>query len=146
MSELGAQLEVRQDAPGFRRYAITRDGAVHERVVQRVPHKPHVGTVIVDPPEEILANKLTAVVGRMEERDLVDILERAGYHVEDALPSALAKDGGCTPATLAWLLSELRIPDGVELPASVSPPVLRAFVEDLVKRLLRAAYPRATPP
>ena len=147
--DLGAHLEVRQDAPGFRRYALTRADstvivdAVYERTAQRVTSKPHFGAVIVDPPEEILANKLTAVVGRMEERDLVDILflERAGHRVEDALPSALAKDGGCTPATLAWLLSEVEIPDGVALPGGVSADELRAFVQQLVVRLRRVALP-----
>lgn len=147
--DLGAQLDVRQDAPGFRRYALTRGDAavvvdaVLDRVQQRIPTKPRIGAVFVDPPEEILANKLTAVVGRMEERDLVDILflEKAGYRVEDALPSALAKDGGCTPATLAWLLSEMRIPDGVKLPAEVQSAELRSFVDDLVIRLRRAAHP-----
>lgn len=64
--------------------------------------------IVVDPADEILANKLTAIVGRAEKRDLIDVmlLERAGHSVEAALPAALAKDGGCTPATLAWLLSE----------------------------------------
>ena len=43
------------------------------------------------------------LVGRAEERDLIDVmfLEGAGYSVEAALPGALAKDGGCTRATLA---------------------------------------------
>lgn len=78
--ELGTRVEVRQDAPGFRRYALTRADstvivdAVHERAPQRVVDKPRVGDVVVDPPDEILANKLTAVVGCMEERDLVDLL------------------------------------------------------------------------
>lgn len=146
---LGARLDVRQDAPGFRRYAITRGDetvvvdAVHDRAAQRIAQKPRVGAIIVDPPEEILANKLTAVVGRMEERDLVDILflERAGYRVEDALASALEKDGGCTPATLSWLLSQVEIPDGITLPAGVRPSELRAFIDDLVTRLRRAALP-----
>ena len=43
------------------------------------------------------------------------LLERAGFPIDAALPAALAKDGGCTPATLAWLLSEIRIADGVAL-------------------------------
>jgi hypothetical protein len=75
----------------------------------------------------------------------VDVLflERAGWKVEDALPSALAKDGGCTPATLAWLLSEIEIPDGMELPGGVAPEELRRFVADLIVRLRRAALPRA---
>lgn len=99
--------------------------------------------ILVDPPDEILANKLTAIVGRMEERDLVDVLcfERAGLRVEDALPAALAKDGGATPATLAWLLSEVRIPDTASLPAGVTPAELRAFIDELVIRLRRAAHP-----
>lgn len=87
---LGAGLAVRQDAPGFRRYALTRgDDAlivdlVLERAVQVCPEKPEREGVRVDPPEEILANKLTTLVGRTEERDLVDVLflERAGYKVE----------------------------------------------------------------
>ncbi|MBI4700466.1 MAG: nucleotidyl transferase AbiEii/AbiGii toxin family protein [Deltaproteobacteria bacterium] len=146
---LGATLEVRQDAPGFERFALTRgDEAVivdlvRERARQLFPEKPEHDGVRVDPPEEILANKLTTLVGRMEERDLVDVLylERAGYRVEQALDAALAKDGGCTAATLAWLLSEIRIPDGAKLPGAVSAAELRAFVVDLVGRLRRAAAP-----
>jgi hypothetical protein len=97
----------------------------------------------VDPADEILANKLTAIVGRAEERDLIDVmlLERAGYPVEAALPAALAKDGGCTPATLAWLLSEVKIPDGIELPAGVPPAELRVYLAELIRRLLVLAAP-----
>ena len=95
------------------------------------------------PPEEILANKLTALVGRQEERDLVDVfwLERAGYPLEPALRAALEKDGGCTPATLAWLLSELNIPDDARLSGDVSPAELRSYVAALVARLRRLAHP-----
>ncbi|HEX3762246.1 MAG TPA: hypothetical protein VHW23_26275 [Kofleriaceae bacterium] len=59
------------------------------------------------------------LLGKMlrEARDIdvwqfVMLLERAGHSVEAALAAALAKDGGCTPATLAWLLSEVKIPTG----------------------------------
>lgn len=99
--------------------------------------------IVVDPADEILANKLTALVGRAEERDLIDVmfLERAGYPIEAALPAALDKDGGCTPATLAWLLSEVTIPDGAVLPAGVSPAELRAYVTELIARLLVLAAP-----
>lgn len=99
--------------------------------------------IVIDPADEILANKLAALVGRAEERDLIDVmfLERAGYSVEAALPVALTKDGGCTPATLAWLLSEITIPDAVVLPAAVSPAELRTYVTELVARLLALAAP-----
>ena len=145
-----ARLEVRQDAPGFRRFALTRgDEAlvvdlVLERVKQLHAEKLNLGGVLVDPPEEILANKLTTLVSRCEERDLVDVLflERAGLCVEDALPGALEKDGGCTPATLAWLLSELSIGDRAKLPAGITVSELRAYTDDLVRRLRRAAAPK----
>lgn len=145
------QLEIVQEAPGFRRYALTgRDGGVvidlvQEAVVQAIPDKEDHEGIRVDPAAEILANKLTALVGRAEERDLVDVmfLERAGHRVEEALTHALAKDGGCTPATLGWLLSQLRIPDDATLPADTSPAALRAFVDDLVGRLRRLAAPAA---
>jgi hypothetical protein len=146
-NHLGARLDVRQDAPGFKRYALTfADGSlvvdlVLDRAPQLFPQKSERDGVVVDPLAEILANKLTALVGRAEERDLVDVLfiERAGHPVEDALAAALAKDGGCTAATLAWVLSEWAIPDGVPLPGGVSATELREFSADLVKRLRRAA-------
>jgi hypothetical protein len=147
---LGATLEVRQDAPGFRRVVLDRSGeavvvdTVLDRVPQVVGEKPDIGGVRVDPPQEILANKLCAIVGRAEERDLVDLwaLERSGLRVENALPDALAKDGGCTPATLAWLLDQIGIPDGMALPGGVSAGELREWIGGLVKRLRGLAHPQ----
>lgn len=117
---------------------------VREHVFQLHSEKQDRAGIRLDPPDEILANKLTALVGRMEERDLVDVmcLERAGYPVESALDAALRKDGGCTPATLAWLLSELEVADGVPLPADVTSEELRAAVNELAIRLRRAAAPK----
>lgn len=148
-SVVGGSLQVRQDVPGFKRLVLHRgdEGLVIDLVKDSGPvthpDKLEHEHILVDPPDEILANKLTAVVGRAEERDLVDLmfLERAGYSIEAALPTALAKDGGCTPATLAWLLSEVEIPDGVALPAGVTPDELRGYVKQLVDRLLVLAAP-----
>jgi len=153
-ARLGATLEVRVDAAGFKRFTLTRaDEAlvvdlVRERVMQLHPEKKAFDGILVDPPDEILANKLTALVGRQEERDLVDVLfleRRAALRVEDLLSTALAKDGGCTPATLAWLLDELRIPDGTPLPAGVTAAELREYVSDLVIRMRRIAHPGTKP-
>jgi hypothetical protein len=146
---VGASLAVRQDAPGFKRLVVSRGDEsvvvdlVHDRVPAAYPSKQERGLVRLDPPQEILVNKLTTLVSRSEPRDLVDLfyLERSGLDVEAALPKALEKDGGCTPATLAWLLSEIRIPDGARLPGGVSPAELRSYVADLTARLLRAAAP-----
>lgn len=147
---IGAELQVRQDAPGFKRLVMTRgdEGVVVDLVKDVGPqlHRDKIDrdNILIDPADEILANKLTALVGRAEERDLIDVmfLERAGYSVDAGLPAALAKDGGCTPATLAWLLSEVSIPDGVALPAGVSPDELRMYVTELIARLLVLATPR----
>jgi Nucleotidyl transferase AbiEii toxin, Type IV TA system len=149
--ETGATLAVRQDAPGFKRFALTTasEGVVVDLVLDRVPQlsdaKRNIAGVRVDPPEEIFANKLTALVGRMEERDLVDVyfLERSGLRAEAFLEAALAKDAGATPATLAWLLSEIVIPDDAKLPGSVGATELRAFVSSLVQRLRSIALPSA---
>jgi hypothetical protein len=148
-SALGAQLSVRQDAPGFRRVVLMRgdEGLVVDLVIehvhQAVPNKPVIDGVKVDPPFEILANKLCAIVGRAEERDLVDLwaLERHGLRVEDALPVALEKDGGCTPANLAWLLSQVQIGQDANLPGGVSAEELRSFLANLIERLRRSAHP-----
>lgn len=148
--DVGAETTIRQDAPGFRRSVVSRSDEtvvvdlVWERVPSVYPDKPERAGVRIDPVEEILINKLTTVVSRAEERDLVDLffLERAGHRAEDALDGALAKDGGCTPGALAWALSQVDVPDAATLPGGVSPMELRAFVGDLVKRLRRAAAPR----
>lgn len=147
--ELGAAFEVRQDSPLFRRFVLTRaDGGlvidlVCDRAGGAASDRPVHDGARVDPPDVILANKLTTIVGRSEERDLIDVLflERAGFRIESALAAALARDGGCTPATLAWILSEVTIPDGVTLPAGVAAETLRDFIADLIKRLRRAALP-----
>ena len=96
-----------------------------------------------DPPTEILVNKLNTIASRCEIRDLVDVmaLERAGFSVDEALEGALAKDGGCTPATLAWVLSELEIGEQASLPGGVSVTEMRDYVDQLIRRLRRAAAP-----
>jgi len=148
-ASLGGTLEIRQDTPRFVRTVLTRGSdavvvdLVRDQVQQLHAQKPEHDGIAVDPADEILANKLAALVGRAEERDLVDVLflERTGLRVEDALGPALAKDGGCTPATLAWLLSQIDIPDGIDLPGGVTAEELRRYVGDLVIRLRRAALP-----
>lgn len=153
-SALGARLEIFQDAPGFHRVVLTEGqdalvvDLVRDRSVQLHTQKLEAGSLRIDPPDEVLANKLCALVGRTEERDLVDVLylERAGHQVESVLPAALAKDGGCTAATLAWVLSQVEIPDGTPLPGNVEASELRDFVTNLVRRLRRAALPSVPPP
>lgn len=146
---VSGQLGITQDSPGFRRYVVTRGNEavvvdlVWERVPSAFPDKPERAGIRIDPIEEILINKLTAVLSRAEERDVVDLLflERAGHRAEQALAAALAKDGGCTPAALAWVLSQITVADEAALPGGVTGRELRGFLDDLVKRLRRAAAP-----
>jgi hypothetical protein len=146
----GARLEIRQESPGFLRGVLTRgdEGVVVdlvlEPVAQRVAVKPVIDGVRIDPPEEIVANKLAAIASRAEIRDLVDLwfLERHGLSIEGALDAALAKDGGATPAAIAWALSQVQVDAAARLPGDVEVGELARFREDLMRRLRKAAFPR----
>jgi hypothetical protein len=147
--EAGASLESIQTAPDFRRLLIRRGGEavlidlVRDRVPQVVAQKPITHGIRIDPPEEILANKLCALLSRSEIRDLVDVraLEMAGYRVEDALPAAYLKDTGLTPAQLSWVLGQIRLGDDLVPPGGVSNDELRQYLDDLIGRLARLAFP-----
>jgi hypothetical protein len=100
--------------------------------------------ILVDPPEEILANKLCTLLSRAEIRDLVDVraLERSGLGVEGALAAAARKDGGLTPAQLAWVLSQITIGDDARVPDGTPVAELRGYLSQLIGRLSRLAFPQ----
>lgn len=147
---LGAAIESLRSSPDFRRFLVRRGGEsvvvdlVRDPAPQVFDEKPLFGRVRVDPPEEILANKLCALLSRAEIKDLVDVLalERAGLSVEAAFPMAISKDEGLTPGQLAWVLSELEIGDDAIVPGNVSAGELRQYLASLLGRLARIAYPR----
>lgn len=95
--------------------------------------------------EEIVANKICALLGRWEVRDLIDLLalEREGFRVENHLDDAAKKDGGVTAATLAWVLSSLQIPE--KLPEGFDQPTLEAFRSELERRMRAVAAAQAKP-
>jgi hypothetical protein len=133
----------------FRRFLLRRgtEAAVVDLVYDRAPQlfrdKRWFGEILIDLPEEIVANKLCTVLSRAEIRDLADLLalERAGYPVETELDLARRKDGGLTPGQLAWVLSEVEVGDDAEVPGGVSVAEIRAFIEDLQRRLSARAFP-----
>ncbi len=146
---LGAKVESVQTSPDFRRLLV-KQGAdaivvdlIREYVFQVDPDKPMIGGIRVDTPEEILANKLCALLSRSEIRDLVDVreLENAGFSIEAALEAAEKKDSGLTPAQLAWVLSQIMIDEGVDLPGNVSSTELRSYLQEFIDRLRRMALP-----
>ncbi|MBA3785479.1 MAG: nucleotidyl transferase AbiEii/AbiGii toxin family protein [Acidobacteria bacterium] len=147
---LGATVEAIQTAPDFRRLLIRRgDEAVvvdlaREYVFQLEAEKREIGGIRVDSPEEILANKLCALLSRSEIRDLVDVreLEKAGFSLENALFVAQRKDTGLTAAQLAWVLSQIKFGDDLIPQGNVSIIELRDYLDDLISRLNRLAFPQ----
>ncbi len=106
--------------------------------------KPVSGGIRHDTLREIAVNKLCALLGRVEPRDLVDLyfIERSGLDPLSLLDQARRKDGGMTPGALAYALASS---GGVTLPvgllASVTVEEVLTFRDCLVDRLLRMAVP-----
>jgi hypothetical protein len=149
-NDLGASIEKVQTAPDFRRRLVRRgaESVVVDLALDSGEEGPHpkrqFGAVRVDPPEEILANKLCALLSRAELRDLVDVLalERAGFRVEDAVPLASRKDAGLTAGQLGWVLSQISIGDDAAIPGGLAPTDLRSFLAGLIARLARLSFPQ----
>jgi predicted nucleotidyltransferase component of viral defense system len=148
-AELNAAVEAIQTAPDFRRFLIERENEsvvidlIREYVFQVETEKRVINGIRIDSPEEILANKLCALLSRSEIRDLVDVraLENAGYDLENALQAAAKKDSGLTPAQLVWVLSQIKFGDDLTPPSDVSAADLRDYLKDLISRLTRLSFP-----
>lgn len=148
-NDLKAIVEPIQTAPDFRRLLLRRDDEaivvdlVREYVFQISKEKPVINGIRVDSPEEILANKLCALLSRSEIRDLVDVreLENAGFSLENALQAAEKKDSGLTPAQLAWVLNQISLGEDAQLPGNISASELRDYLMNLIDRLKRLALP-----
>ncbi len=149
--ELGAEAEALRSSPDFRRFLLRRGeesvavDLVRDPTPQMFVEKPLHGGIRVDPPAEILANKLCTLLSRAEIRDLVDVwaLEKAGFALEEALAAAEKKDGGLTAGQLAWVLSGIEIGDDASIPGGLSATQLRQYLRGLQRRLTRLAYPGA---
>ncbi len=149
-SELELEIESVRRHPAFHRFLVRRrqdaESLVVDLVRDDVPQlapKRIVGGIRIDSAEEIMANKLCTLLSRVEVRDLVDVmaLQQSGLDPIAAVRSAAHKDAGVTPSQLAWVLSSFPIPEDKALPGEVSPDALRAFRDDLIRRLAAAAFP-----
>jgi predicted nucleotidyltransferase component of viral defense system len=149
--DIGATMEVVREYPGFAELQAIVGGErirvdlVHDTSPQVKSEKLLVEGAVVDTLEDIGANKICAIVGRSEIRDYIDLffLERAGQRPQEAIARAQEKDPGVEPATLAWVLGQVRvnaIPSTVLLP--LAPGELQAFVDRLAAELARGAYPQ----
>ena len=107
--------------------------------------KPRIDGAVIDSLEDIAANKVCATLGRAEVRDLIDLffLDKAQVDLERAVKQAVEKDAGVEPATLAWVLGQVRvkaIPSTVLEP--LTPAELQAFVDRLAADYARKAFPK----
>jgi hypothetical protein len=127
--------------------SIARRGSetcVVDLVIDRAPvvdpAKVEFGTVRVDTLREIAANKICALIGRSEIRDLVDLraLLAAGVSLDDAA----VKERGADPGTLAYILDELRIAPQALLPDETDPVELDRFRVALLTKLRALAFQR----
>lgn len=106
--------------------------------------------VVVDSLENIAANKLTAILGRSEPKDFVDlyfILLREGLDFETLIEMARQKDTGLVPFYLAGALLQVRHISAIP---ETHPPVEREtliqFFTDLADRLIEQSKPQAGEP
>ena len=150
----GLSVEEKTAAPRFRRYVVS-DGKetlpvdlVRDVEYQVRPEKPRQGSIVVDSIEDLLVNKVCAILSRCEVRDVVDLffLDAEGYRVVDALDGARRKDVGATPENLAFVLSQVEV---LGAPRDLVRPVTRDQLEGFVRRLradlARLALPGENP-
>jgi hypothetical protein len=146
------ELRLERSFPGFRRFRV-HDGVestlvdlVHDAApqIEAVQDKPVVDGVRLDSLRELRANKLAALLGRAETKDLVDLyaLAGAGLPPLEGLEDAARKDGGLDVATLGWVLDGMEIDlEGLLLDKPLSEAELSAFKAGLVEALRRRAFP-----
>lgn len=148
---LGATVESLRTFPEFHRVLVRRggDSVIVDLVVDRTPDVDAVvempGGVAVHSLREIAANKVCALLGRGEIRDLVDLraILAKGHTLALVLADAERKDAGVSAATLAWILDGLRIGASAPIPGAVDPAELDAFRRELVRQLRALAIPRS---
>ena len=151
MAGKGLKLVPGNAGPGFRRFVVSdsREDVPVDLVLDTTPQiaDPLLTSngLAVDSLEDIAANKLGAIVGRSEIRDYVDLyfLAKAGRDPFASLEAAQRKDGGIDAATLAFVLSEIKVrrdPEGLEKPLSASE--LESFIAELRHRFAKAAFPK----
>lgn len=145
---VGGTLESLRSYPELHRLMVRRgdESVIVDLVVDRAPDLDAAiegaDGIRMHSLREIAANKVCALLGRGEIRDLVDLraILLRGFDLASVLADAERKDGGVAAATLAWILDGLSIGAEARLP-SVTPAELEAFRRDLVVRLRALAKP-----
>jgi hypothetical protein len=136
-----------RSGPGFVRLEIVTDAAsqrvdIAEDTAPRLLADPvFVGALRVESLRDQRANKLGAVLGRSELRDLVDLwfIERAGLSAIEGFEDALTKDAGMDPAWFAWAIAQIEIEPLRGMIALFDEEELRTFRDRLVRDVLDRA-------
>ena len=112
-SRIGGNLEALRTTPYFRRFRVTRseEATLIDLVLETVraisePIELPSYDILIDTPEELAVNKICALVGRAEPRDLIDLhfLHTKGLNLDSAISQAQQKDGGVGTDTLLMAL------------------------------------------
>jgi hypothetical protein len=133
------KVDVRQREERFVRLFLERpDVTLKVEMINDVPS--HIGEIRqhpilgqLDSPENILANKVTALVDREEPKDLADIWGfccKIGLPLQTAIENADSKAAGIFPADIARLLCTVRAEDW-KLIRWIEAPDPAQFVSDL---------------
>jgi hypothetical protein len=149
-ASIGAECSSLQTSPDFHRFEIMR-GDDRERldfVIDRAPQidveKNCEGSIRIDTIREIIANKWSALVGRMDIKDLLDLyfLDRAGHDVLARFEDGQAKDGGLEPGMLSHLLDAIHTePSSDYLIEPLNKNDFDAFVDRIRKEMACRALP-----
>jgi hypothetical protein len=134
------QVAVTKNEDYFARIILTQDGvALKVELVNDVPA--HVGEFRIHPvlgrvdsPENILANKITALVDRNEARDLADVwglCTKLGLSIKEAITGAQSKAIGVYPADIARRLCTVTERDWRQV-LWIDPPPFEQYRNELI--------------
>jgi hypothetical protein len=136
-----------RSGPGFARLEIVADkeawrvDVAEDTSVELLGEPVVVDGLRVESLRDQRANKLAAVLGRSELRDLVDLwfIERAGLPAIEGLDDALKKDAGMDPAWLAWAIAQIRPRPLIGMAVPLDEKELLTFRDSLVRAALDLA-------
>lgn len=148
--ETHASAATQISTPAYRQVMLTTGNGDRLRLdfVRDIPvqfgERCRVSGVIVDSLLNIAVNKVTAVFGRADIKDFVDLyfLLSQGFDLDALFRLAAEKDRGFTPFYFVTMLRQIH--KARRLPVMVAPielPALIAFYDDLAERLLAEHRP-----
>lgn len=149
--EVGCAWSLKVKATDFRAILLQRPpepslkvDLVREAGTQFGEHQ-RFGNMIVDSMLNIAANKVTALFGRTEAKDFVDLyfLLRRGFDLDELMRMAKEKDLGFTEFYFAGSLGQIhRVQDLPRMIQPVTLEELRAFFEPLAAQIMLKLKPR----